>query len=116
MLRPIQDFFDPHLEDDIGVRADPGAARGDIAQQRVECGSGLALMDRIDSHKAWRSWIWSNVLPIGHTEILMPSVLRNIRRAAHAKFGEIGRSKNNVLNRKTGLLECIRHWGVAARG
>jgi hypothetical protein len=44
MLCPIQDFFDPHLKDHVGVRADSGAARGDVAQQRVECGSGLALM------------------------------------------------------------------------
>src|SRR5215831_15560351 len=38
------------LQDYVGVRADPGTARGDVAQKRIECGSGLALMDRIDPH------------------------------------------------------------------
>ncbi len=33
------------------MRADPGTARRDIAQQRVEHGPGLALMDRIDPHE-----------------------------------------------------------------
>ena len=51
MLCGVQDFFDPDLEDHVGVRADPGAPRGDIAQQRVEFTSGLASMDRIDPHE-----------------------------------------------------------------
>src|SRR5262249_53958669 len=60
MLCAVQDFFDPHLEDHVGVRADPGAPRGDVAQQRVEFTSGLAALDRIDPHKH----------PIGAQELL----------------------------------------------
>ncbi len=33
------------------MRADPRAARGDLAQQRIERGAGLALMDRIDPYE-----------------------------------------------------------------
>jgi hypothetical protein len=51
MLCPVQNLFDTHLQDHVGVGADPWAARGDVAQQRIEYGSGLALMDRIDPHK-----------------------------------------------------------------
>ena len=51
MLRPVYDLLDPHLQDYVGVRADPGASRGDVAQKRIECGPGLALMDRIDPDK-----------------------------------------------------------------
>ena len=31
MLCAVQDFFDPHREDHVRVRADPGAPRGDVA-------------------------------------------------------------------------------------
>src|SRR5215469_8614710 len=48
MLCAVQDFFDPHLEDYVGVRADPGPPRSDVAQQRVELTSGLGALDRID--------------------------------------------------------------------
>ena len=51
MLCAVQDFFHPHREDHVGVRADPGAVHGDVAQQRVEFSSGLAALDRIDPHE-----------------------------------------------------------------
>ena len=44
----VQDLLDAHCEDRVGMGADPGPARGDLAQHRVEDGAGLALMDRID--------------------------------------------------------------------
>ena len=45
LLRAVEDFLDTHLQDDIGMRADPRPQRGDFAQQRVERLSGLAPMD-----------------------------------------------------------------------
>ena len=50
-FRAVQDFLDAHLHDDVGVRADPRAAGGNVAQQRVERGARPALMDRIDPHE-----------------------------------------------------------------
>jgi hypothetical protein len=47
----VQDFFDAHLEDHIGMRADPGSARRDITQHLVEYSPGLPFMDRIDPHE-----------------------------------------------------------------
>ena len=60
MLCAVQNFFNPHLEDHVGVRADPRAVRGDVAQQRVEFISGLAALDRIDPDKH----------PVGAQELL----------------------------------------------
>src|SRR6266446_3266932 len=51
MFRTVQDFFHTHLEDYVGVRADPGSARGYVTQHRVEYRPGLPLMDRIDPHE-----------------------------------------------------------------
>ena len=51
MSRAVQDLFHAHLEDHIGMRADPGSARYDIAQHRVEYRPGLPLMDWIDPHE-----------------------------------------------------------------
>src|SRR5947207_490344 len=51
MLRAVQDFFDAHLEDHIGVGADPGSARRYLTQHRIEYCSGLPLMDWIDPYE-----------------------------------------------------------------
>jgi hypothetical protein len=48
MLGAVEDFLDAHLEDHVGMSADPGAARRNLAQQRVERGAGLAAAQRID--------------------------------------------------------------------
>jgi hypothetical protein len=47
----VQDLLHPHLQDDVRVGADPGALRGDLAQQRVERFPRLALVDRVDPHQ-----------------------------------------------------------------
>jgi hypothetical protein len=47
----VQDFLDSHLQDHVGMRADPGAARGNLAQQRIKRAAGSALMNRIDPHE-----------------------------------------------------------------
>jgi hypothetical protein len=51
MLRAVQDFFDAHLEDHGGVRADPRSTRRYITQHRVENRSGILFMDRINPHE-----------------------------------------------------------------
>ena len=51
MFRSVQDFLDAHLDDHVGVRADPGSARCDIAQYRIEHSAGLSSTDRINPHK-----------------------------------------------------------------
>src|SRR5205085_2546371 len=48
MLRTVENFLRAHLQDRVGMRADPWPARGDVAQQRVERGAGLAAAQRID--------------------------------------------------------------------
>ena len=47
----VQDFFDPHSENDVGVRADPRASRRHIPQHRVEHLPGAAFVDRIDPNQ-----------------------------------------------------------------
>ena len=44
----VEDFLHAHLEDHVGMRADPRAAGRDIAQQRIEHGARLAGVERID--------------------------------------------------------------------
>ena len=48
MLRAIQDLFHAHLEDHVGMRADPGTARRHVTQHRVKRLPCLAFVDRID--------------------------------------------------------------------
>src|ERR1700722_3681145 len=48
MARPVEYLLDAHLEDDVGMCADPRALRRDLAKQRVERHTCFALMDRID--------------------------------------------------------------------
>jgi len=48
MLCAMQNFFHAHLEDHVGMGADPGAARCHVTQHRVEHGPCLPFMDRID--------------------------------------------------------------------
>src|SRR6266851_9949282 len=51
VLRAVKDLLHTHLEDHLGVCADPGSALCDIAQHRVEHGPGHPLMERIDPHE-----------------------------------------------------------------
>src|SRR5262249_20201388 len=51
MLRSVQDLLHPHLHNDVGMGADPRAARGDIAQHRVERRARLAAAQRIDPNE-----------------------------------------------------------------
>jgi hypothetical protein len=49
--RPVQDLFDTHLEDHVGVRTDTGPARCDITEHRIELRAVLPLMDRIEPYE-----------------------------------------------------------------
>jgi hypothetical protein len=51
MLCAIKHLLDAHLEDDVRMGADPRPARGDVAQQRIEGGTRLALMNGIHPHQ-----------------------------------------------------------------
>ena len=51
MLCAVQDFFHAYLEDHVGVRADPGSARGNVAQHRIKHSPGLPFTDWIDPHE-----------------------------------------------------------------
>ena len=44
----VENFLHAHLEDHVGMRADPRAAGRDVAQQRVEHGARPAGVERID--------------------------------------------------------------------
>ncbi len=48
MARAVKDVLDAHLQNDIGMRADPRTLQSDLAQQRVERGARLTLVDGID--------------------------------------------------------------------
>src|SRR5207237_9099154 len=48
VLCAVEDFLGPHVQDRVGMRADPRAARRDLTQQRIERGAGLAATQRID--------------------------------------------------------------------
>src|SRR2546423_15121591 len=51
MARAIQDVLDAHLQNDIRMRTDPRTSQSDLAQQRVERGARLALVDGIDPNE-----------------------------------------------------------------
>ena len=51
MFGAVQNLFDAHLEDHVGVRADPGSARCYITQHRVEHRPGMPFVDWIDPHE-----------------------------------------------------------------
>src|SRR6266550_2864231 len=48
MARAVEDVLDAHLQNDIRMRADPRTLQSDLAQQRVERGARLTLVDGID--------------------------------------------------------------------
>ena len=48
MFCAVENFLGPHLENHIGMSADPRAARGYVAQHRVEQRAGLAPAERVD--------------------------------------------------------------------
>jgi hypothetical protein len=51
MFGVVQDFFDAHLKDNIGVRTDPRSTRRHITQHGVEHSPGLPSMDWIHPHE-----------------------------------------------------------------
>jgi hypothetical protein len=51
MFRTVQNLLDAHLENYIGVRADPWPARRDVAKHCVQPFSCQSLMYRIDPDK-----------------------------------------------------------------
>src|SRR5437763_12031609 len=51
MARAVQDVLDAHLQNDIRMRTDPRTSQSDLAQQRVERGARLALVDGIDPNE-----------------------------------------------------------------
>jgi hypothetical protein len=48
VLRAIKDCLYPHLEDHVGMSADPHPCRRDVPQHRIEFGPVLAIGNRID--------------------------------------------------------------------
>src|SRR2546423_1522410 len=48
VLGSVQNLLDAHLQNDIGMCADPWTARGDLSQQRIERSASLAAAQRID--------------------------------------------------------------------
>jgi|SRR5450755_632493 hypothetical protein len=51
VIRGAADLLNAHLQDDVRMRAQPRALRGDLPQQGIESGARLALMDRIDPNE-----------------------------------------------------------------
>src|SRR3954463_2206237 len=52
MLRAVQDFLNAHLQDHIGMRADPWPPFGHLAQQGIErLARFFTILKRIDPHK-----------------------------------------------------------------
>jgi hypothetical protein len=51
MLRAVQDLFHPHLEDGVGMGADPRPAGRDFAKQGIELMPRLARVQRVDPDK-----------------------------------------------------------------
>src|SRR5260370_42086042 len=51
MARAVEDVLDAHLQNDIRMRADPRTLQSDLAQQRVERGARLTLVDGIEPDK-----------------------------------------------------------------
>jgi hypothetical protein len=51
VARAIQNLFCPHLQDDVGVRADKNASASDITKHRVEDGSVPPAFNGIDPYQ-----------------------------------------------------------------
>ncbi|MHC2589447.1 hypothetical protein ACVIG9_003503 [Bradyrhizobium ottawaense] len=48
VTRAVEHLLDAHLQDHVGMGAHPRSLRRDVAQQGIELGARLALVDRID--------------------------------------------------------------------